>query len=274
MSERVKSKTVTSYKLQVTRIQSLDFRLLVTCNSFTCLLFIALFFTSCGVRRNVPVHQQPPRAQQQPVAPTLAQKQQDLVAFSKQFLRTPFQMGGRGPNTFDCSGFTSFVFREFGYTLNPTSAMQYTQFPAVRNKRDLRVGDLVFFEGRTRNGRVGHVGIVTETRPNGYFRFIHATVSAGVMVSSSTCSFFGVRYLRGGRVLQDNPNYTARQQTQTAQTQAQTPPTPTQQTHTVQAGDTLFSISRRYNTTVEQLRQWNPQLGDVLRIGEVLVVRR
>jgi hypothetical protein len=231
-------------------------------------LTIVFFFASCGVRQNLPT--QPSRAQQQPTTPTLAQQQQDLVAFSKQFLRTPFQMGGRGPNTFDCSGFTTFVFREFGYTLNPTSATQYTQFPAIRNVRDLHVGDLVFFEGRTRNGRVGHVGIVTETRPNGYFRFIHATTSAGIIVSSSTCSFFGVRYLRGGRVLQDNPNYIARQQTQTNNVQTAT----TQQTHTVIAGDTLFSISRQFNTTVEQLRQWNPQLGEILRIGEVLVIRR
>jgi len=267
MSERVKRKIVTSYELQVTRMQSLDFRLLVTRNSFTYLLFIALFFTSCGARQHLVT--QPPRVQQQPATPTLAQQQQDLISFSKQFIGTPFRMGGRGPNTFDCSGFTSFVFREFGYQLNPTSALQYTQFPAVRNKRELRVGDLVFFEGRTRNGRVGHVGIVTETRPNGYFRFIHVSTSAGVTITSSTCPFFSVRYLRGGRVLQDNPNYVARQQTQTQNPQAAAP-----QTHIIQAGDTLFSLARRYNTTVEQLRQWNPQLGEVLRIGEVLRVSR
>jgi LysM repeat protein len=75
--------------------------------------------------------------------------------------------------------------------------------------------------------------------------------------------------LRGGRVLQNDPNYVShQQQTHTDNTQT----TETQQTHTVKAGETLFSISRQYNTTVEQIRQWNPQLGEVLRIDEVLTI--
>jgi LysM repeat protein len=40
--------------------------------------------------------------------------------------------------------------------------------------------------------------------------------------------------------------------------------------HTVQMGETLYSISRQYGCSVEQLKEWNPQMGDVLRAGEKL----
>ena len=43
-------------------------------------------------------------------------------------------------------------------------------------------------------------------------------------------------------------------------------------THTVVSGDTLFSLARRYNVTVAQLRQWNSLQSDVIRVGQVLVV--
>ena len=316
-------------------------------------LLIVFYLASCGVGRNVPV--QP----EQPFAVTT--KQQEIVNFGKQFIGVRYQFGGRTPRGFDCSGFTVYVFRNFGITLNHTSATQDTQFPTVYRQQDLRVGDLVFFEGRTRNGRVGHVGIVSEVRPNGTFRFLHASVSQGVTVSNSTEQYWAVRYLRGGRVLPNEVQVASNQRTRTNapppppqtsarrtrntenqrtriannnQSSAFTPATATHQhqsaaatanrnepiilvnpatntplpdnrtndnpsplvlinndavrredntvsvptanegrrTHTVQPGETLFSISRQYNVTVEQLRQWNPQMGSVLRAGEILTI--
>ena len=37
-------------------------------------------------------------------------------------------------------------------------------------------------------------------------------------------------------------------------------------------GETLYSISRRYECTVDQLRSWNPQLGEVLKVGDLIRV--
>lgn len=42
--------------------------------------------------------------------------------------------------------------------------------------------------------------------------------------------------------------------------------------HTVQMGETLFSISRQYGCTVEQLKIWNPQLKSILKPGEALLI--
>ena len=72
----------------------------------------------------------------------------------------------------------------------------------LAKKEDLAIGDLVFFEGRSRNGRVGHVGIVTEIYPNNNFKFIHSSTTNGVIISSSTEPYYSSRYLRGGRVIE------------------------------------------------------------------------
>ncbi len=45
-------------------------------------------------------------------------------------------------------------------------------------------------------------------------------------------------------------------------------------THTVQQGETLFSIAQQYNIEVQQLRQWNDLQGNDLTVGESLIVKK
>lgn len=129
---------------------------------------------------------------------------QEVINYGMRHLNKPYRFAGKGPHAFDCSGFTSFVFRKFGYKLSTSSAGQDRQVPSIRQREHLQVGDLVFFEGRVRNGRVGHVGIVKELLPDGEFRFLHASTTSGVIVSLSTEPYYTSRYLRGGRILQEN----------------------------------------------------------------------
>ena|SRR5690554_2046338 len=163
------------------------------------IIMIALVVASCGARKPAVSAYQTTTIQD------------DLLAYSKKYLGKPYRYAGKGPESFDCSGFTSFVFRNFGYRLNASSAGQDRQVPTVARKEELQVGDLVFFEGRRHNGRVGHVGIVSEKLPNGQFRFIHASTTSGVIVSNSTEPYYASRYLRGGRVLEENATYATRQ---------------------------------------------------------------
>lgn len=130
-------------------------------------------------------------------------QQHEVIEYGKKYLHKPYRYAGKGPGSFDCSGFTSFVFKEFGYNLNSSSSGQAEQVPAVRRKEDLQVGDLVFFEGRNHNGRVGHVGIVSDVKRNGKFKFLHASTNYGVIFSSSEEPYYKARYLRGGRVLRN-----------------------------------------------------------------------
>jgi membrane-bound lytic murein transglycosylase D len=50
-------------------------------------------------------------------------------------------------------------------------------------------------------------------------------------------------------------------------------PAPTNTTHRVRRGDTLFSIAKRYGTTVARLKEWNSLRGNVIRVGQRLVIR-
>ena len=106
----------------------------------------------------------------------------NLKNFAAKFIGRRYVWGSTGPKTFDCSGFTSYIFRNAGVTLNRTSRMQYTQGEPVKNTSDLRPGDLMFFSSpRSGKGRVGHVAMVVEVDDNGKsLTFIHAASSKGV----------------------------------------------------------------------------------------------
>lgn len=158
---------------------------------FILFLFIAFALASCVSQKSA-------------VAYKPNSVQQDIIDYGEKYLHTPYRYGTTGPNSFDCSGFTSFVFKKFGYNLSPSSARQETQVKkTIRRQEDLQVGDLVFFEGRSHNGRVGHVGIVSEMKKNGKFKFLHASTSYGVIYSSSDEAYYKSRYLRGGRILEE-----------------------------------------------------------------------
>lgn len=108
----------------------------------------------------------------------------EIVDYAKQFLGTRYRSGAKGPKAFDCSGFTSYVFKNFSLTLGSSSRAQAQQGSSI-SIYDARPGDLVFFGGSNGNGRVGHVGIVISAdRSNGSIKFIHAATSKGVTVDS------------------------------------------------------------------------------------------
>ena len=127
-----------------------------------------------------------------------------LLDYAKTFIGVPYRLGASGPDQFDCSGFTSYVFREFGYYLPHSSVMQAEQSSTVESFSELRKGDLVFFGARGSIRSIGHVGIVVDVDlERGMFRFIHASTSNGVEIQRSTSPYFMMRYMGAGRVLPD-----------------------------------------------------------------------
>lgn len=77
-----------------------------------------------------------------------------VLNYAYQFLGTPYVWGGSTPSGFDCSGFTSYVYRKFGVNLPRVSRSQATVGTKVAYS-DLQAGDLVFFG----SGSISHVGI-------------------------------------------------------------------------------------------------------------------
>ncbi len=120
---------------------------------------------------------------------------QKMLNFAASFTGTRYRYGATGPKAFDCSGFTSFVFGQFGYALNRSSHQQINNGEQIE-RNELRPGDLVFFNGRAVNKLIGHVGIVTEVDSTGdNFSFIHASTSQGVCISKSDDAYYSRRYI-------------------------------------------------------------------------------
>jgi cell wall-associated NlpC family hydrolase len=122
----------------------------------------------------------------------------ELIAFAKKYLGTPYKYTGTTPKGFDCSGFVYFVFNEFGTTL-PHSSRDIAKIGEKVTKQDLQVGDLVFFEGRTRNGVVGHVGIICGIDGDA-ISFIHASTNRNVIISDMKEEYYAVRFLHARRI--------------------------------------------------------------------------
>ena len=112
-----------------------------------------------------------------------------------------YRSGSKGPNAFDCSGFTGYVFKQLGNdNIGSSSRDQYARNVPV-SRSDMQRGDLVFFTSPGSGRNVGHVGIVVDVDPNTQsFNFIHASSSGGVKVSSSNDVFYSRRFIGVRRV--------------------------------------------------------------------------
>lgn len=110
-----------------------------------------------------------------------------IVAYASNFLGTPYQWGGNGPKTFDCSGFTRYVFNHFGVTI-PRVSQDQQNFGTPIARGDLQPGDLVFF-----GYPAHHVGIYV-----GNNAYIHAPRTGDVIkISPLTRSdYSGARRVR------------------------------------------------------------------------------
>lgn len=139
-------------------------------------------------------------------AAPVADEDEDLVCeltdYAARYLGTRYRLGASGPKAFDCSGFTSYVFRQFGIELTRSSRTQWTEGEKVENGH-LRPGDLVFFSSRgSGRGRVGHVGIVVDVNEDGSWRFIHASTTRGVVYQNfPDGGYYERNYIGAKRVL-------------------------------------------------------------------------
>lgn len=133
------------------------------------------------------------------LSPESAQMINDLLNEASKHIGKPYLHGAKGPNRFDCSGFSSYVYKQFGYNISPGSRIQYTEGVRVE-RNDLQKGDLVFFTSRSSGKNVGHVGIVVSAdNKTGKFKFIHASLK-GVKISDFE-GYYVPRYVGARRII-------------------------------------------------------------------------
>ena len=105
---------------------------------------------------------------------------QDIVNEAKKHLGKPYAYGATGPSSFDCSGFTKYVYAQSGITLSRTTYTQIKEGTAV-TRDNLQAGDLVFTNA-------GHVGVYV-----GDGQIIHSPRTGSVVKISPIWTFFGAR---------------------------------------------------------------------------------
>jgi len=101
----------------------------------------------------------------------------EMIGFAKKQLGVPYVSAGDNPSGFDCSGFTSYVFNNYGVKLPRRAKDQYEASQKIKEK-DAQIGDLVFFAAST---EISHVGILINEagQPK---TMIHASSSKGISI--------------------------------------------------------------------------------------------
>ena len=117
-----------------------------------------------------------------------------VVETAKNYIGYRYVYGAAGPNSFDCSGFTSYVFKLHGVSLSRTAKAQYSNGVAVA-RSDLQPGDLIMF-GPSISG-INHVGIYI-----GGGQIVHAAnPSRGVTIDTINSGYYNNNYVGARRVI-------------------------------------------------------------------------
>lgn len=116
-----------------------------------------------------------------------------VIAYAKQFMGRPYIYGAAGPNSFDCSGYTSYVFKHFGYSLNRSAAGQYSNGTPI-DMSQIQPGDLILWRAYGSSKTATHVGIYI-----GNNQYIHAS-STGKCITINDMDYgTNSRYVVGVR---------------------------------------------------------------------------
>lgn len=133
-------------------------------------------------------------------------KEDEIIETAKEFLGIKYIWAANGPNAFDCSGYTKYVFDKHGITIPRYSGNQ-AKIGMKVHYDELEKGDLVFFDtenhAKTKQ-KVNHVGIYL-----GNNKFIHAS-SAGkkvIITSFDQKKFYKKKFMHGQRIVNSSSNF-------------------------------------------------------------------
>lgn len=160
------------------------------------LLFLGLLLASCGSKKKVVTKKYP--------ATTKITKSsnrgtlENIITHAKTFEGTRYKFGGTTSKGMDCSGLVYTAFKEQNVLLPRVSRDMAKKGKQV-TLRDATKGDLVFFQTNKNRKVINHVGLVIETK-NGV-RFIHATTSRGVIISSLNEKYWNSAFVEIRRII-------------------------------------------------------------------------
>ena len=121
-----------------------------------------------------------------------------LIDSAYSYIGTPYKWAGTSRSGMDCSGFVSTAFSAINVPLSRSSTEMSTQGRDIPLSQ-AEVGDLLFFKTNRKRNRISHVGIVVGVGDE--VKFIHASVSQGITVSSLSENYWQKAYAKTSRVL-------------------------------------------------------------------------
>lgn len=231
-----------------------------------------------------------------------------VIESGKKYIGTPYQFGAPVGNTasFDCSSFSATIFAEHGIQLPRVSEDQAKMGIAV-TQQQLQKGDLLFYDTNF-DGRINHLSVYISST-----EMIHASSSVGVHITSPNTNYWNTRFVTVRRVILEETNQNnqyivkqgdtlfliARAHQVTVQqlrdwnqlqsdvifigqrliVQGQTTSINQVQVpsangfHTVASGESLWTISRSYQVSINELIEWNGLSSNTIFVGQRLVVQ-
>lgn len=176
-------------------------------------------------------------------------KTNDIVETAKEHLGTKYKYGGTDRHGMDCSGLVYTSFLKNNIKL-PRTSLQQSKEGIYIPFEQLDKGDLLFFKNPN-SKNIDHVGMVIN-KDNNDIQFIHSSSSRGVIISSIKEPYWNKTFVKGKRMtntITDNIRL-----------------------HKVKSGDTLYSISKKYNTTIQSIKNLNNLKSDQISIGMSLKI--
>ncbi|MDZ5782144.1 C40 family peptidase [Marinococcus luteus] len=123
-----------------------------------------------------------------------------LITYGEDHLGTPYEFGGDGTDTFDCSGFVRYVIEYVTGESIPRTAASQSETGTPISDEDLRTGDLLFWKDTRsedlNHNDVTHVGFYVDGET-----FLGAQESTGVAFADSTRDYWQSRYVGARRVV-------------------------------------------------------------------------
>ena len=119
-----------------------------------------------------------------------------IVSTAKTFMGVSYVFGGTTPAGFDCSGLLQYVFKLNGLTIPRLADEQYNSLGRAAKQNQLSAGDLVFFT--TYTSGVSHCGIYVGDR-----KFLHASSSRGVTISSLDDEYWRTRFVGAKKIVKE-----------------------------------------------------------------------
>ncbi len=130
---------------------------------------------------------------------TFTSKADEIINTALTYSGVRYKYGGTTKNGMDCSGLVYVAFGENNVPL-PRISYEMAETGEHIKIKDVTKGDLLFFKTSKRGKKINHVGVVVAVEDD-EIKFIHASTSRGVIVSSLREGFWNYAFVKATRVL-------------------------------------------------------------------------